>query len=260
MRVLAIAAGLMVTASPAAGQATAAAPPKPATADEAYSQIEDYCLRSATRTTEAGEAALRKTFVVSDRMVTRDTEGQIGALVDSIDKCVTDGWVRIVVNAATDPQMKARLTEFAAARRPELRVRNTEAVRTRYASFGYRPSSAVPGPRFGFCEINDDYEINGSYFEHHYVSRVFIDRDPESEIANSTNGNIDIMPKTTAGQRVLNAMAEWARTRYRQPQERDVMECNFYPTVQEAQSAWDGVKGLRSGSGSGYGWIDTGIQ
>lgn len=254
-----IGAGLMALAAAASAQPKQSAD-KGVTLDDAYTMVENSCVGQAGTVwiTEPQKAQLRKEFVLSDRLVTRDTEKRITEATASMEACLLEKWNRLVATQTTDGA-RQQMTDFTTRRSTDFRLRQSQKIRDLYASLGYRASSAAPGPRYGLCEINDDYEQNGRYFEHHYVSRVFVDRDPENEIAGGMEAGIMMSPQTAAGKRVLTAMAAWAKVRYIAPQERDTMECRFYPTAQEAQAEWEAIKAEKTGSGSGYGWIDTGI-
>lgn len=217
---------------------------QPTTAGAAYKQIEDSCAErtASADLSEPEKVALRKSFAVSDRIETRQTEARIATLVTAIDQCVSAYWDILVVQREFDPARKTALATLGKDSSTDMRLRQTERLRKLFQSLGYRPSSAAPGPRYGFCEINDDYEVNASYWSHLYVSRVFIDRDPENEIADRTVGSMNVEPKTSAGDRILKALDTWAKQRWKPATERDWMRCHFYSTVREAQEAWEKEK------------------
>ncbi len=240
----AVAAAAMLAAAPVAGQSIPLPDPKLQTVGDVYAEVVSNCERTYNYANpgEEEKAAVRKMVAVSDRLVTREVEGRISDTVGKIDTCVTRLWDAAVVKREADPATKTALTNFAASRSTDLRLKHTENLRKLLSSLGYRPSSAAPAPRYGFCEINDDYEVNGNYVSNLHVSRVFIDRDPEAEIAARDVGYMSVDPKTAAGQRVLNAMEEWVRLRWKPANERDWMRCYFYPTAAEAQRELEATK------------------
>lgn len=253
-------AGLIAVA-PALAQSGTGEKPSGLTVEQAHDAIEARCsFVEVNRISDAGKAILRSRMVVSDRLHTRSIEQEINRNVDQMADCFARSWAVITDEFARDAATKAKFTEISETRATQRRIKEYNAIKDVFVSYGYRPSTAAPGPRFGFCEIADDYEVDGGYFEHHYVSRVFIDRDPENEIAPIKTSLPVTDPGTAAGRRVLNAMAEWAKARYKPPQERDDMRCRFFLTVQEAQTEWEAVKADKTGWGSGFGFIDTGVQ
>lgn len=217
---------------------------QPMTAGAVYKQVEDACAErtASAELSEPAKVALRQSFAVSDRMETRQTEARIATLVTTIDQCVSAYWDSLVVQRETDPARKSALATVGKENSTDMRLRQTERLRKLFQSFGYRPSSAPPGPRYGFCEINDDYEVNDTSWSHLYVSRVFVDRDPENEIADRIVGFMNVEPKTSAGDRILKALDAWAKQRWKPATERDWMTCQFYSTVREAQDAWEEKK------------------
>jgi hypothetical protein len=121
----------------------------------------------------------------------------------------------------------------------ERRKSLSSEVRGFFSDAGYRPSSAAPGPRYGLCEINDDYTnpAQSLYYDHYLMSGIFIDRDPENEVPTTASS----APKTAAGQRIIAELAKWSSSRYKPPISRS-MRCDFYLTAQEAQSSLDDKK------------------
>lgn len=229
---------------------------QPMTAGAVYKQVEDACAErtASAELSEPAKVALRQSFAVSDRMETRQTEARIATLVTTIDQCVSAYWDSLVVQRETDPARKSALATVGKENSTDMRLRQTERLRKLFQSFGYRPSSAPPGPRYGFCEINDYYQVDNAYWSHLYASRVFIDRDPENEIADRTVGSTNVKPKTSAGDRILKALDAWAKQRWKPASARDWMICHFYPTVREAQDAWEANK-----STWGEGFFETDV-
>lgn len=92
--------------------------------------------------------------------------------------------------------------------------------------------------------------------KHYYVSRVFIDRDPESEIAGPKRGMTSIDPQSVAGQRALTAVSAWTAARQKPALRRDAMRCQFHATATDAQAEIEALKQDRTG----YGFMESGIQ
>jgi len=98
---------------------------------------------------------MRKKMAVSDRMETRRVETEMARHASIADRCLTD------VSARIDEQVKTAPPQTIAAYRAaveQLRKSSMADIRAAYASYGFRPSSAAPGPRFGYCRIHDNFD------------------------------------------------------------------------------------------------------
>jgi hypothetical protein len=177
---------------------------------------------------------MRKKMVVSDRMETRRVETEMARHASIADRCLTD------VSARIDEQVKTAPPQTIAAYRAaveQLRKSSMADIRAAYASYGFRPSSAAPGPRFGYCRIHDNFDppTYKDYMNNYYVSGVVTDRDPEAEVADRD----EYTPKTQAGARALAAMAKWIAVKYKPATSRDGQFCTFFTSANEAQQAID---------------------
>ena len=174
----------------------------------------------------------RKRFVVNDRLTTRDNEIWINKLIADQDKCLLNTQNHIE-QAAMLPEAERRTLRTAIIERQE---QAPEGIRAMFVAAGYKPSSAPPGPRFGYCIIHDSFGEQQGFLDHRYVSRVFIDRDPENEIP-ETGRQFDpnkTSPKTMEGQKVLGSLSRWAAERYIRAESRDAF-CSFFMSAQEAE-------------------------
>ena len=222
-----VAAGLL----PISVQAQSPAPSQP-TATPAQ-QVKQAC--GFTMNLNSAEAAfMRDRFKVSDRLTTRAFETEISDRAKLIDRCLDE------VTKRVDAQAKQATPETVAAYRSAINQQRAAAIgeiRAVYAAYGYRPSSAAPGPRFGFCRIHDNFDPPqfDDYYNNYYVSAVFIDRDPEAEVPDRE----EFRPGTKAGQRVLLAMAAWITPRYKKFTSRDNQYCVFHMSANDAQKALD---------------------
>lgn len=176
----------------------------------------------------------RNRFVVNDRLTTRDHEIWINRLIAEQDKCLSNT-VRQIEQAASVPEATRKALLIAVMERQK---QAPEGIRAMFVAAGFKPSSAPPGPRYGYCIIHDDFGPEFRDIDHYYISRVFIDRDPENEIADtgkSSDPNKS-SPKSAAGQKTLDALSGWAAQQYKRAASRDAF-CQFFLSAQDAADA-----------------------
>lgn len=177
---------------------------------------------------------LRNLFRVSDRLATREVEEMITNRAKLLDRCLDE------VTKRVDAQASQTTPDVVAAYKTAINKQRASAVgeiRAVFVSYGYRPSSAAPGPRYGFCRLHDNFDPPQfkDYLNNYYVSAVFIDRDPEAEVPDKD----EFTPKTKAGQRVLGAMAQWIASRYKPATSRENQYCVFFLSANDAQKELD---------------------
>ena len=196
-------------------------------------------------------ARSRQDFVVNDRLTTRQNEAEINRIISTQESCLRRALTQIdqTPGVSDDARSTYRLVTLERQRQAPA------AVRAVFVAAGFKPSSAPPGPRYGYCAFHDDYGAEFGYQDLYHFSRVFIDRDPENEVVDEKSGETTYSPKTATGKRVMDAMRQWSAARYKTPTERLNSDCTFFFSAKEAQASMDDWK-ERVGEEA----IDTGIQ
>ncbi len=235
------------------GTAAASAQEAPLTKEDAARAVANSCpFNRSVRNEDAWIAGSRNRFVVNDRLTTRNHEIEINKAIADQETCLGRTQTQVLQSGTISQATRTALLGAIADRQKQAPA----GIRAMYAAAGYRPSSAPPGPRYGFCTIHDDYGAEFGYLDHYYTSRVFMDRDPENEVPDikHPSGGVAASPKTAEGKRVLDAMSGWAAARYKPATERVEAFCTFFVSAQEAA---DSLPKGENGRGNFY--FDTGL-
>jgi hypothetical protein len=158
-------AGLLTAVAPLAAQPMSP-PAKPLTVGDVCTMVENSCVgRNGTVfISDLEKAKLRKDFVLSDRLVTRRAEALFTQAVTWAEACFQEPWTRLIDQFGNNPTLKDSTVSLAAERSAAFRLRQTQKFRDLLVLLGYRPSQPAPGPRFGFCEVIDEYSHNDGGF------------------------------------------------------------------------------------------------